>query len=89
MTIIRNGEEFELTAQELLDAYDEQQELFDIETVKNNLDCLDEEFYERFKDDDNFLASVAGYLRDELDDGIHFDYSIGKAFNGALRDFAN
>ena len=89
MTITRNGVKYELTAQELLKAYEEQQELFDIETVKNNLDCLDEDFYERFKDDDDFLASVAGYLRNELDDGIHFDYAIGKAFNGALSEFAN
>lgn len=43
MKIVRDGKEIELTPQELVDAYMEQQELFDIADVRTLLECFDDE----------------------------------------------
>lgn len=89
MKITRNGIEYELTAQELLAAYREQQHLNDISNVKLNLKYnLSEEQMQNVENNDDFLNTVVCYLRSNLDDlGMDFDVAVSKAIEESYDEF--
>lgn len=81
MKIIRNGKEFELTKDELFQAYYEQQELFDVENIEMNLDTyLDEDEYELLKNNKEFIEEAAYQLRRNQDKyNMDYDYALEDA----------
>lgn len=81
MKIIRNGQEIELTKEELHKAYIEQQHILDMSYIKLNLEkYLDENEYIRLKDNQEFIKEVAKELRENQDRwGMDFDHAIEDA----------
>lgn len=81
MKIIRGKQEFNLTKKELLDAYLEQEHLFDIQDIKNNMSLyLDEEEYEKLKNNNVFIEEAAGNLRRNQDKyNMDYECAIKKA----------
>lgn len=82
MKIIRDGIEIELTSDELFNAYLEQESLFDIENIENNMAYyLNEEEYEKLKDNRDFIESAAYELRHNQDKhNMDFEFAIRDAF---------
>ena len=81
MKIIRNGQEIELTKEELNEAYEEQQHILDIQNIQSNIEhYLDEDEYEQLRDNQEFIEDAAYELRENLDRyGMEFDYAIKDA----------
>lgn len=67
MTIYRNGKAIELTAQELREAYEEQQRIYDIEDIANYISDT-REYYSEYSDSElrellpQFLEEYAGRI---------------------------
>lgn len=90
MKIIRNGIKYELTEVELFAAFKEYQHKGDIENIDLNMDSfLSEAEYEKYSDNKEFISAAAYLLRDNLDNGIEFDYAVSRAFIDALDEFRN
>lgn len=89
MTITRNGVEYELTQEELYRAFQEQQHLNDISNIDLYLENLvEEEVFEKVKDNNEFFNNAADTLRTNLDDlGMTFDIALEKAIEDTLEDF--
>lgn len=81
MKIIRNGQEIKLTKEELHKAYIEQQHILDMSYIKLNIEnYLDEDEYEKLRDNQEFIEDAAYELRENLDRwGMEFDYAIKDA----------
>lgn len=94
MTITRDGKVIELTAQELSEAYFEQEHLFDIEDVKGELESIvsadvDEEEYvaaaQRILNDDTLLSDCARDKRRSMDKyGMNWDAATTEAVKDAI-----
>lgn len=82
MKIIRNRQEFELTADELFNAYKEQQYIFDIENIKYNMEnYLDELEYDLLNDNEEFIEAAAEQLRRNQNKyDMDFDDALKDAF---------
>lgn len=88
MKIIRNGQEYELTSDELFQAYIEQEYLFDRENIVNNMDwCLDEAEFEVLKDNQEFIADATDKLRRNQDKyNMDYEYALSDAFQTAKKE---
>lgn len=84
MKIIRDGKEFELTREELFNAYAEQRWLFAVENIEMNMEnYLEDDEYEILKDNREFIEDAAHELiRNE--DKYNMDYS--EALKDAIED---
>ena len=84
MKIIRDGKEFELTREELFNAYVEQRWLFAVENIEMNMEnYLEDDEYEVLKDNREFIEDAAHELiRNE--DKYDMDYS--EALKDAIED---
>lgn len=89
MKITRNGIEYELTTQELWEAFCEQQHLNDISDIYLNLDCyLSEDDVEKVKDNEEFFDDAAYALRSNLDElNLSFDAALSKTIEYAYDEF--
>ena len=74
MEIIRDGKTYELTEEELLDAYLEKQFNSDIELIKHNLEYFDAA-EEGLEDNNAFLQEAATKYR-EIFDNLDFNFSV-------------
>lgn len=91
MKIIREGKEIELTSTELFDAYVEQEHLFDIQNIINNMvNNLSEDEYEKLKDNRDFIEYAADELRRNQDKyDMDFEYALPEAIRKVKGDFLN
>lgn len=96
MNIVRSGcgvhLELELTAEELRQAYLEQQHLYDLEDVRCELDCSGDWYAEMYDIDINTITSeeiekMASIFREKLDDSVEADWrtSIEDAIKEVLK----
>ena len=81
MKIVRDGKEIELTKEELRQAYEEQEEIYDIACIKRGIEnYLEEDEYEMLKDNEEFIQEAAWELRRNIDKwGMEYDYAIQDA----------
>lgn len=88
MKILRNGQEFELTSDELYRAYIEQQNLFDRENIENNMeDYLDPVAYAMLKDNEDFIEDATYDLRRNQDKyDMTFEYALDDAIRNAKQN---
>lgn len=82
MKIIREGKEIELTREELFNAYLEQENLFDIQNIEDNMECyLDEDEFDILKDNKDFIKETANELRRNQDKyDMDYENAIREAF---------
>lgn len=82
MKIIREGKEIELTKEELFNAYLEQENLFDIQNIEDNMECyLDENEFDMLKGNENFIEETANELRRNQDKyDMDYENAIREAF---------
>lgn len=82
MKIIRNGNEYELTSDELYRAYLEQEHLYDRENIELNMQArLDAPIYEALQDNDAFIEDAAYQLRRNQDE---YDMDYESALDDAI-----
>lgn len=89
MFIERNGMPIELTADELFKAYEEQEFLFDVQNIKENMSCeLDEDEYDALVDNQEFIEAAAVELRCNQDKyGMDYSEALSDAFDKAKNKF--
>lgn len=82
MKIIREGKEIELTREELFNAYIEQENIFDIQNIEDNMEnYLDESEYELLKDNKEFIEVTASELKRNQDKyDMDYENAIREAF---------
>lgn len=85
MEIYREGKKIILTEQEVFLAYEEQENLYDQENVRENMETyLTAEQYIRLKEDQRFMEEAAFLLRTYLDkNNMVYEYAIGEAIKDA------
>lgn len=84
MKIIRDGIEIELTREELFNAYMEQENIFDIQNIEDNMEnYLDESEYNLLKDNKEFIENTASELRRNQD---KYDMDHENAIREAFED---
>lgn len=82
MKIIRDGKEIELTSDELFQAYEEQEWIYDIQNIEDHMaEYLDDGEYEKLKDNRNFIESAAKLLREKQDKGSNYETAMQDAFD--------
>lgn len=91
MKIVRDGKEIELTKEELRQAYEEQEEIYDIECIRRGIENYLEEYeYEILKDNEDFIQEAAWELRRNIDKyDMSFDYAIQDAISEVSGRFLN
>jgi len=74
--------EIELTADEIFNTYLEQEWLFDVQNIENNMEYhLSEEEYEILKENRDFIESAAQELRHNQDKhDMDYEYALEEAF---------
>lgn len=89
MKIVRDGQEYELTSSELYDAYIEQEEIFDRQNIENNIEnYLDEDEYEKLKDNHDFIEEAARQLRRNQDKyDMAYEYALDDAIRSTKKDY--
>lgn len=88
MKIYREGMEIELTKEELLSAYLEQEHLYDVGNILDNMDgYLSIRNCERFRDDADFIENAANKLREKEDMGMSYDDALSAAFKEAKQEY--
>ena len=82
MIITREGKEIELTREELFNAYMEQENIFDIQNIEDNMEnYLEESEYGLLKDNKEFIEEAASELRRNQDKyDMDFENAIREAF---------
>lgn len=82
MKIIREGKEIELTKDELFNAYMEQENIFDIQNIEDNMEnYLEEPEYELLKNNKEFIEEAANELRRNQDKyDMDYENAIREAF---------
>lgn len=82
MKIIRDGKEIELTNEELFNAYMEQENIFDIQNIEDDMkNYLDESEYDLLKNNKKFIEDAASELRRNQDNyDMDYENAIRKAF---------
>ncbi len=84
MTIKREGKEIELTSEELFNAYLEQEHLFDVQNIEDNMESyLEQEKVDMLKDNKDFIEDAANELRRNQD---KYDMDYESAIKQAYRD---
>ncbi len=88
MIIIRNGIEIELTSEELLQAYQEQEHIFSRDNILENMDqYVDDNLCEELKEDKRFLDSAVYWLEKYSKEyGYDYEDSIEQAFKESLQE---
>lgn len=83
MKIIRDGKEIELTKDELFKAYMEQENIFDIQNIEDNMEnYLEEPEYDLLKDNKEFIEETANELRRNQDKyDMDYENAIREAFD--------
>jgi len=89
MKIMREGKEYELTSDELFNAYLEQEHIFDIQNIENNMEYhLRREEYEILKDNRDFIERAADELRHNQDKhDMDYEYALSEAFRDIKDEF--
>lgn len=85
MEIYRNGKKIILTEQEVFLAYEEQENLYDMENVKENMKAyLTAEQYVKLKENKSFIEEAAFLLRTYLDkNSMTYESAIAEAIRDA------
>ncbi|MCI8728026.1 MAG: hypothetical protein HFG66_18400 [Hungatella sp.] len=85
MEIYRDGKKITLTEQEVFLAYEEQENLYDMENVKENMGSyLTAEQYVKLKENQSFIEKAAFLLRTYLDKNFKtYEYAIAEAIKDA------
>lgn len=85
MEIYREGKKIILTEQELFLAYEEQENIYDMENVSENMGAyLTKEQYSKFKENKKFIEKAAFLLRTYLDkNNMTYEYAITEAIKDA------
>ena len=85
MEIYREEKKIILTEQELFLAYEEQENIYDMENVSENMGAyLTKEQYSKFKENKKFIEKAAFLLRTYLDkNNMTYEYAIAKAIKDA------
>lgn len=94
MIIVRDGRAYELTQEEVYQAYREQELLYDIDDVRSELECIAEDDCDRraiaakaILDDETLLTSVACQKRRNEDRyGMNWTEAVHDAIVDALND---
>lgn len=86
--------QFELTKDELISAYFEQQEIFDIDSCRSYLDRMycNAAWYESLNDEkrEAMICDAASELRRNIDKyDMHYDYAMCDAFETAIDRIVN
>lgn len=81
MEIYREGKKIILTEQELFLAYEEQEHIYDMENVRENMETyLTKEQYPKLKGNQSFIEQAAFLLRTYLDENnMTYEYAIVEA----------
>ena len=81
MEIYRFGKKIILTEQELFLAYEEQENIYDMENIRENMKAyLTPESYLKLKENQNFIEEAAYLLRTYLDkNNMTYEYAIAEA----------
>lgn len=82
MKIIREEKEIELTREELFNAYIEQENIFDIQNIEDNMEkYLNESEYDLLKNNKQFVEDAASELRRNQDKyDMDYENAIREAF---------
>lgn len=85
MEIYRFGKKIILTEQELFLAYEEQESIYDMENVRENMGTyLTAEQYVKLKGNRSFIEEAAFLLRTYLDrNNMTYEYAIAEAIKDA------
>ncbi len=83
MKIFRDGKEIELTKEELFNAYKEQEGIFDIQNIKDNMEYYLDESHETLIGNKDFIEEAASELRRNLD---KYDMDYENAISSALKN---
>ena len=85
MEIYREGKKIILTEQEVFLAYEEQENLYDQENVRQNMETyLTAEQYVKLKGNKSFIEEAAFLLRTYLDkNNMTYEYAIAEAIKDA------
>ena len=85
MEIYREGKKIILTEQELFLAYEEQENIYDMENVRENMGTyLTKEQYPKFKGNKKFIEKATFLLRTYLDkNNMTYEYAIAEAIKDA------
>ena len=92
MTITRDGKKLELTSEELLEAYQEQQAIYDRQNIADNLswilDCGNIKYREHeLRNNQVFLNLAAKHSRDMQDsEDMNFTWAIEQGVKKAIRE---
>ena len=92
MTIYRDSKPIELTSQERLEAYQEQQAVYDCQNIKDNLswilDIVDAEYSEyELIENQNFIDRAARHSRELQDDGdMSFTAALTEGVRRSIRE---
>ena len=89
MVIKRDGKEYTLTREELVEAYNEMEHIYDVETVSVRLkSCMGEEDYARLGENEDFIDAVAYQMRKNIDRyEMSFSNALEEAISETLNDF--
>lgn len=85
MEICRDGKAIELTEQEVFSAYEEQENIYDMENVRENMETyLDLGSYLKLKENQEFIEEAAYLLRTYLDkNSMDYEFAIAEAIKDA------
>ena len=85
MEIYRDGKKITLTEQEVFLAYEEQENLYDRENVRENMETyLTAEQYVKLKGNKSFIEEAAFLFRTYLDkNNMTYEYAIAEAIKDA------
>lgn len=87
MKIVREGKEIELTGSELFQAYLEQEHLFDIQNIEENMGAyLEPDEFSELKDNNDFIQTAAYTLRRNQD---KYDMCYENALDNAIQNTKN
>jgi len=89
MKIIRDGKEFELTREELIEAYQEQEAIYDRMNIRDNMEgYLNYEEYKRLKGNQDFIDDAAFRLRENQDrHDMGYDAALAEAFKKTAAEY--
>lgn len=86
MKIIREDKEIELTPEELFEVYREQQEIYDTQSIENNMaEYLDSDIYGQLKNNATYIEEATDLFRSYLEE---CEMSYEFAVREAIRDTA-
>lgn len=93
-TIKQNGTKIKikikLNEQELYKAYEEQEHIYDKDSIRNNItneEYLDPELYKKLKNKETFIDTAAYELRRNLDKyNMEYSYAVKEAIASTIKD---